>query len=175
MSLLASAQKVLPGLLGGYMRPHGRDVLQLRPLRQPSVAWKTVGEDNLVILTVSRRQDPWSNFAARVFGIPLTRNIELTDEISSFVWTCCDGDHAVADIAMEICKRYKLNKRQSEVSVLTFLKTLQTKHLIGVPAEQARSYKQASQANPASRAQAADARKEVGYYAGRKRSGKRTR
>jgi hypothetical protein len=132
----------LPAWLGGGNRPYGRQVLTLRPLRHPSVSWERSDDENLVVITIGRRNDAWTSFAARMFGLPPTRKIELTDEISSYVWTCCDGNHSVAQIVDDISARYKLGRRQSEVSVLTFLKTLQTKRLIGVPVAQAKSFKE---------------------------------
>jgi hypothetical protein len=175
MSLLTIAQRFLPGLLGGFRRPQGREVLDLRPVRHPTVVWEFSGDDRLVVLSVARREDLLTGLAAKLFGIPATRKIELTDEISSYVWTCCDGKHTVAEIAADISRRYKLNKRQSEVSVLTFLKTLQMKQLVGIPADQARAYKQPLDQPDKKSVRTKARQKEIGFYAGRKRNGKPTK
>ncbi len=174
MSLLSSAQKLLPGVLGQTGRPQGREVLTLRPIRHPAVFWERVGDEQLVVLTVRRRSDPLMNFVAKLFGIPQTRKIELTDEISSYVWTCCDGAHTVSQIADDLVRRYKLTKRQSEVSVLTYLKTLQAKKLIGVPAEQARAFKLPAQPQAAA-TKTPISGKENGYHAPRNRRAKHSR
>jgi hypothetical protein len=109
-----------------------------------------------------------------MFGIPSTRRIELTDEISSYVWVCCDGNRTVSDIAEDISHRYKLNKRQSEVSVLTFLKTLQSKGLIGIPAAQASAFKHRSAQPPDADIRGSGTKKKV-INAAKRRSGKFTK
>jgi len=175
MSFQSKIQEFAPALFGGRNRPHGREVLTLRPVRHPSVQWELVGDDQFAVLTVQRRTDLLTDLVAKIFRLPSVRKIELTDEISSYVWTCCDGNHSVADIAGDISRRYKLNKRQSEVSVLTFLKTLQAKQLIGVPSDQAKSFRQPNVKRDEKSVLTKVASKEGGYYAARKRSRKSTK
>ena len=168
--MLAKLRQYLPFLPGGPPKASAQQVLGLRPLRNPVVKWERTGEDNLVVISyLPKPFEGRPRFIDRFFGLPSEKRIELTDELSSAVWELCDGKHSVAEIAGFISKEYKLGRRQAEVSVLAFLKTLQTKRLVGVPRDQARELAQ-SQKSPkvVSKAPPSGERGNEGYYAGRK-------
>jgi hypothetical protein len=46
------------------------------------------------------------------------------DEVGSFVWNLCDGEHPVSALVEALVERYKLGKREAEVSLTTYLKQL---------------------------------------------------
>ena len=138
--MLSKLRQYLPFLAGGKNQPTQKQVMGLRPTRNPAVNWERVGPDNLVVISFTPKTfEGRARIIDRLFGIPSEKKIELTDELSSCVWEMCDGKHTVAEIASFLTGKYKLGKRQSEVSVLAFLKTLQSKRLVGVPVDQARS------------------------------------
>jgi len=65
------------------------------------------------------------------------KKIEL-DEVGSFVWDMCDGETPVSQMIDALIEAYKLNPKEAEVALLTFVKTLLTKNLASVviPAEE---------------------------------------
>jgi len=136
-SFIDKAREFLPFLPGGGSKPSHRVVMGLRPLRNPHAIWERSGDDNLVTITLTRSlAHRWDRLIAKVFTIPTDRKIEMSDELSSRVWEMCDGAHTVGSIATEIGHQYQLGQRQAEVSVLTFLNTLQSKRLVGLAPDQ---------------------------------------
>ena len=110
--------------------PRG-EMLALRPLRNVSVAWEPKPEAVGVQLTVPRRDDKLGQLLGRVFQVPSTKTIEL-DEFGSAVWEKCDGKHSVEQLVVFTASAYKLNRRQAEVSVVSFMRILAQRRLIGL-------------------------------------------
>ena len=110
--------------------PRG-EMLALRPLRSREIAWemKPADETPGVQLTVPRRDDRIGQILSRLFQIPATKTIEL-DEFGAAVWARCDGQHSVEQLVNFTCTAYKLNRRQAEVSVVTFMRMLAQRRLI---------------------------------------------
>ncbi len=112
--------------------PRG-EMLALRPLRSREIAWSPKAEDETpgVKLVVPRRDDKIGQILSRLFQVPATKTIEL-DEFGAAVWEKCDGQHSVDQLISFTCSAYKLNRRQAEVSVVTFMRMLAQRRLIGL-------------------------------------------
>ena len=110
--------------------PRG-EMLALRPLRNVLVAWEAQAEAPGVQLTVPRRDDKLGQLLGRVFQVPATKTIEL-DEFGAAVWEKCDGKHSVEQLVVFTAGAYKLNRRQAEVSVVSFMRMLAQRQLIGL-------------------------------------------
>ena len=109
------------------------EMLALRPLRNQAIAWtaKPDGETPGAQLTVPRRDDKLGQILGRLFQIPPTKTIEL-DEFGAAVWAKCDGTHSVEQLVSFTSSAYKLNRRQAEVSVVSFMRMLAQRRLIGL-------------------------------------------
>lgn len=81
-------------------------------------------------MEVPRRQDRVGKLLGSIFAVPLSKKVSL-DEIGSFVWQLCDGEHTVRDMATLLAKKYKLNKREAIMSLSVFLRNLGKRGLIG--------------------------------------------
>ena len=71
---------------------------------------------------------------ARWFGAPANAGeakIEL-DEIGSFVWDLCDGQRTVREMAAELAAKYKLNRKEAEAALTTFLRGLAGRNLVAI-------------------------------------------
>ncbi len=112
--------------------PRG-EMLALRPLRNQAIAWtlKTGSETPGAELTVPRREDKLGQVMGRIFQIPATKTIEL-DEFGAAVWEKCDGRHSVEQLVVFTSSAYKLNRRQAEVSVVSFMRMLAQRRLVGL-------------------------------------------
>lgn len=88
-------------------------------------------DEGYVRLLIPRRQDLWVKAVSRLFHVPKKRQITL-DEIGSFVWRLCDGTNDVRAIIRALCTRYRLHRKEAEVSVVTYLRTLAKKRLLGI-------------------------------------------
>lgn len=112
--------------------PRG-EMLALRPVRTASVAWEPKADSDApgVQITVPRREDKMGQILSRLFQIPATKTIEL-DEFGAAVWEKCDGKHSVEQLVTFTATAYKLNRRQAEVSVVSFMRMLAQRRLIGL-------------------------------------------
>ena len=126
----------------------GKKKTQVPPLdREDALAAKPVlnrlvklekSEDGNLILQVPRRDSAMTRTMARVFGIPPYRRVAL-DELGTFVIQLCDGQHRVKDMVDKFAKRFRLNRREAEVSLTTFLRTLGRRGIIALVIEGGRA------------------------------------
>lgn len=144
-----SVQEALPFLRRKPSALPRGQMLALKPIRSRDIDWEMktpapVDEDDEAAadtplpnaaLTVPRREDMSGRILTRVFRIPATRTIEL-DEINTQLWLLCDGKHSVDQLIKHTCDAYKMNRRQGEVGVITAMRMLAQRGLIGFGAVQ---------------------------------------
>lgn len=85
--------------------------------------------DGNAILSIPRKRTKMIKRLAKVFSIPPYKKIEL-DELGTFVVDLCDGDHTVREIIDGFAEHFQLNRREAEVSMINFLKTLAKKGIV---------------------------------------------
>ena len=104
-------------------------MMSSRPTRNDSLDWETNDEGEVQISVV--RQDTWKvRLLSKLFYIPKKRKITL-DEVGTEVWQMCNGRNTVGDMIEQLSKTYQLNRKEAEVSLLQYLKTLGEKRFIG--------------------------------------------
>jgi hypothetical protein len=106
------------------------DVLGAHPVRNTLVAWE-VNEHGEVVLQVPRRQDRLGRVLTRFFAAPDFKQIVL-DEVGSEVWKLCTGQNNVDAIVRSLAKKYRLNRREVELSLSKYLQQLARRGLIGL-------------------------------------------
>ncbi len=111
-------------------------MLESRPARNELLAWEKT-EEGEVRITVTRQETWKTRLLSKLFYIPEKRTITL-DEVGAQVWQMCDGRNSVADMIEGLRDRYKLDRKEAEVSLLSYLKTLGQKRFIGFLVESAR-------------------------------------
>ncbi|MBM3278023.1 MAG: PqqD family protein [Candidatus Handelsmanbacteria bacterium] len=114
-------------------------MLNSRPARNELLRWEITeaGEAQIII----QRQDNWKvRLLSKVFYIPKERKITL-DAIGTEVWQMCTGRATVGQMIEALAEKYQLNRKEAEVSLLSYLKTLGQKRFVGFALE----------ANPAAR------------------------
>jgi len=106
-----------------------QQALSTKPIRNPGVEWEKdeLGDVNVY---VPRRKDAVARFLCWMLRAPEKKTISL-GEVGGFVWELCDGKHSVDAIISQICSRYKMTRREAEVSVGAYLKTLGDRRLVG--------------------------------------------
>ncbi len=128
LKLKATAGRYLPFLK--IPPPADREaVFRLRPVRNSAITW-TTNDTGEAILSVPRRQDRVGKIVGAWFKVPNTRGVEL-DEVGTFVWNLCDGDNTVESIVKKTSHQYRMNRREVEVSVTTFLQMLAERRFVG--------------------------------------------
>lgn len=132
--------------------PRG-EMLALRPVRTASVTWEPKADPDApgVQITVPRREDKVGQILSRLFQIPATKTIEL-DEFGAAVWEKCDGRHSVEQLVTFTATAYKLNRRQAEVSVVSFMRMLAQRRLIGLNSSTSKGEKEAAYVHRSGRA-----------------------
>jgi len=128
------------------MRLFGKKKSSGPPLsREESLAAKPVlnrlvkverAADGKVILQTPRRQTSMVKTVSSFFRISPYRKVAL-DEPGTFVIELCDGTHSVAEIVDRFCERFRLNRREGEVAMATFLRNLAERSIIGLVIEAA--------------------------------------
>ncbi len=104
------------------------------PIRNPALTVERE-EDGTVQLLIPRSDAWWVRLLARLLYIPKRRRVAL-DELGSFVWELCDGETTVRMLIDKFAQKYKLNRKEAEVSMVTYLKQLAKKGLIGIQVPQ---------------------------------------
>jgi len=65
-----------------------------------------------------------------VFGLPRKKEIIL-DSRGSFIWDCCNGSVTVGEMIERFSEKFNVNRKESEVSIMHFIKSLAKKGLAG--------------------------------------------
>ena len=104
-------------------------MLNSRPARNELLKWERNDRGEAQI-TVTR-QDTWKvRLLSKLFYVPKDRTITL-DEVGSEVWQMCNGHTSVAQMIDSLRDKYKLDRKEAEVSLLSYLKTLGQKRFVG--------------------------------------------
>ena len=119
-------------LLGRKKKVKGltrREALSTLPVRNEALKAEANAKGELV-MTVPRRTDWVGKLLAAVFAVPKERKIVL-DQVGADIWGLCDGQHTVEDIIAALSGKYKLNRKEAEVSLTAYLRQLGRRGLIG--------------------------------------------
>ena len=118
--------------LPGRRRPRVTkgEVLGAHPVRNPLVEWD-VNDHGEVVLRVPRRQDRVGRILTRLFAAPEFKQVVL-DEVGSDVWQLCTGANSVDAIVRALAKKYRLNRREVELSLSKYLQQLARRGLVGL-------------------------------------------
>lgn len=100
------------------------------PVRNAAVVTRRTDAGEIEI-TIPRLEALWVRVLARVFYVPKARKLVL-DELGTYVWERCDGSTTVKDLVAGFSERYKLGRREAEVSLTEYLKLLAKRGLIGI-------------------------------------------
>jgi len=92
--------------------------------------------DGKLVVNVPRKRTSMVRLIAKVFRLPPYKQIEL-DELGSYAVELCDGRNTVADVVDRFAEKFRLNRREAEVSMVSYLESLAKRGIIGfaVPQE----------------------------------------
>jgi len=100
------------------------------PVRNEALTFEKA-EDGSYTIFIPRREAWWVRGLSRMFPLPEGRKISL-DEMGSTVLDMCDGETTVKDMITKMGKRFKLSRKEAEVSLLAFLQQLGKKGIVGL-------------------------------------------
>jgi Coenzyme PQQ synthesis protein D (PqqD) len=108
--------------------PSRRELLALRPLRNPALEWAV--EEGQVVLEIKRASN-WKTKLLNIFvPLPESRRVVL-DPIGSDVWQMLDGETTIEYIGKSLAKKHKLTPREAELSLQQFFKELSRRGYVG--------------------------------------------
>ena len=108
----------------------GREAMfKSKPVRNDQLTWET-NDEGEVVVTLQRGESWKVRLLSKLFWIPNQKTLVL-DEIGSQVWNMCDGRTHVEAMIRKLSKIHKLNIKESEISLLAYLKKLGQKGLVG--------------------------------------------
>lgn len=128
-SILQSAANLLPGRKKGRPQLTREQALSARPIRNPNLKWRE-NDDGEAVIVLPRRTDWVGKGLAWLFFVPEARPVAL-DDVGTFVWQHCDGTLTVKELVGLLCDEYKLGRREGELSMTEFLKTLAKRGMVG--------------------------------------------
>ena len=100
-------------------------------VKNGTVQEETAGSGEIT-LTVSRdRRSLRARLLMKFFNLPEKKKIML-DERGSFIWNLCDGATPVRDMIRRFAERYTLNRKETEVLIVYYLKSLARRGLAGI-------------------------------------------
>lgn len=105
-----------------------RQALEAQPVLNQVISLEHDADGN-AILNIPRKRTRMVKRMAKVFHLPPYKKIEL-DELGTFVVNLCDGTNSVSDIIDGFARHFQLDRREAEVSMVSFLKTLAKKGII---------------------------------------------
>jgi len=97
------------------------------------------GTDGCVTLLVPVRRTGVVKMLGKILNVPETDRRVSLDKLGSYVWRMCDGQTTVRDLIERFSRKYKLDRKEAEVSMVAYLRMLAKRRLVGivVPEEQA--------------------------------------
>lgn len=83
-----------------------------KPIKNDRLAYKTIGEETIILDTKINQQ------------------VHQLDELASFIWNLCDGEHEVSEIIEKVCQEFEVSKDVAAQDVQEFLRELELKMLL---------------------------------------------
>jgi hypothetical protein len=105
-----------------------RQALSALPVRNALVTAENL-ENGEKAITIPRRKDLLARILALIFAVPKQRRVVL-DAVGADIWEECDGSHTVADIIAALAEKYRLDRKEAEVSVTAYMRQLGKRGLI---------------------------------------------
>jgi methyltransferase-like protein len=83
-----------------------------KPKKVDRLAYKTIGEETIILDT------------------KLNQQVHQLNELGSFIWNLCDGEHEVSEIIELVCLEFEVSNVVASSDVLEFLEELEQKTLL---------------------------------------------
>ena len=130
---MPNTASIQPKKLPKGIRLSREEFLKVKPLRHPSSVCEE-GEKGLHV-AVPRKRASWLRLLSKI--LPLSKEIRvLLDNQGSLVWSLCDGEHQVKEIARKLSEEYDLKVSDAEAALDLYLVQLSKSGLVGfVPPE----------------------------------------
>jgi len=123
MAVSNRSKKVIKGI-----QVSREEFLKAKPVRHPGSEW-TEDEKGLHV-RVPRNQTLWFRIFSNLLPMARERRI-LLDEQGALVWSLCDGEHQVKQIAKKLSEKYNMRVPDAESALDLYLVYLSKGGLVG--------------------------------------------
>lgn len=83
-----------------------------KPTKADRLAYKTIGDETIILDT------------------KLNQQVHQLNELGSFIWNLCDGEHEVSEIIELVCAEFEVSSTVATADVQEFLDELEQKTLL---------------------------------------------
>jgi hypothetical protein len=83
-----------------------------KPIKVDRLAYKTIGQETIILDT------------------KLNQQVHQLNELGSFIWNLCDGEHELQEIISRVCDEFDVNSEMATQDVYEFLEQLYQKNLL---------------------------------------------
>jgi len=109
-----------------------RDLLDVAPVRNPEARVEERDDGSLIVRIPVRPRRIVRWLVREAPDRPMLRSFEM-DALGRQTWDLCDGKRSVRGVIEKFAEQNKLNLREAEVSILTYLETLTSRGLVLFP------------------------------------------
>lgn len=106
------------------------EVLASKPLRNPLIKWE-LQENGDVQMVIPLKKSLRLTVLSYLFHVPARKTVVL-DRLGSEVWLRCDGETSVSQIVDALCEKHKMSRKESEISLFSYLQQLVRRGYIGL-------------------------------------------
>lgn len=106
------------------------DILSAKPIRNPLIKWE-IQESGDVQMVIPLKKTTKLKILSYLFRVPGRKTVVL-DRLGTEVWLVCDGETTVNEIIEKLCKKHKMSRKESEVSLFSYLQQLVKRGYIGL-------------------------------------------
>jgi len=123
MTALNQPKRRIKGILISH-----EDFLKAKPMRHPGSTWEK--DERGLHVKVPRKQTLLYRLFLRF--LPLTRERRvLLDEQGALVWSLCDGEHQIKEIAKKLSEKYEMRVPDAEAALDLYFVQLSKSGLVG--------------------------------------------
>jgi hypothetical protein len=102
--------------------------LKAKPVRHP--ASKREEDEKGLHVKIPRKRTLLFRFFFKFLSLTRERRV-LLDEQGEFVWSLCDGEHSIEEIAKKLNERYKMRVSDAEAALDLYFVQLSKQNLVG--------------------------------------------
>lgn len=104
------------------------EFLKAKPVRNPSLKWEE--DEKGLHVKIPRKRTLLFRFVSKFLPLSRERRI-LLDEQGALVWSLCNGEHQIKEIAKKLSQRYNMRVSDAEAALDLYLVQLSQSGLVG--------------------------------------------
>jgi len=104
------------------------EFLKAKPLRHPDSTWEE--DERGLHVEIPQKRNSFARFLSKFLPIARKRRV-LLDKQGALVWSLCDGEHQIKEIARKLGERYNLRVSDAEAALDLYFVQLSKNGFVG--------------------------------------------